>query len=207
LATCATRGFAGLVSRPSLKQAHFAGAIAFSFGCAILSLMETRTRTRTKRKPKASTSDVVGVVRPEKPIDSKWRKQFDRLIELRDHLLRRQNHLAKDALDEQPTFSTHMADAGTDTYDRDFALGMLSSEQDALYEIEEALDRIRNGTYGICELTGKRIDSLRLEAIPWTRFTAEAEKQLEREGAVKRPRLPPRDTVAKTNATEPADES
>jgi RNA polymerase-binding transcription factor DksA len=149
---------------------------------------------------------VVGSYRRQKPIDPKWQKQFDRLMELREHLLRHQGHLAKDALDEQPTFSTHMADAGTDAYDRDLALGMLSSEQDALYEIEAALDRIQNGTYGSCELTGKRIDMQRLKAIPWARFTAEAEKQLESEGVVKRRRLPARDTVVRTEARLPEDE-
>jgi len=99
-----------------------------------------------------------------------------------------------------------MADAGTDTFDRDFALGMLSSEQDALYEIDEALNRIRDGTYGKCELTGKPIEPQRLEAIPWTRFSAAAEKQLEREGAVKKTRLGPRETVAKTEANSSDDE-
>jgi DnaK suppressor protein len=122
-------------------------------------------------------------------------------MELRVHLLRRQGGLAQDAVDEQPSFSTHMADAGTDTFDRDFALGMLSSEQDALYEIDEAINRIRDGTYGKCEVTGKPIEAARLEAIPWTRFSAAAEKQLEREGAVKRTRLGPRETVPKTEAS------
>jgi RNA polymerase-binding transcription factor DksA len=99
-----------------------------------------------------------------------------------------------------------MADAGTDTFDRDFALGMLSSEQDALYEIDEALNRIRDGTYGKCELTGKPIEAPRLEAIPWTRFSAAAEKQLEREGVVKKTRLGPRETVTKTEANSADDE-
>jgi DnaK suppressor protein len=125
---------------------------------------------------------------------------------LRELILRRQGGLAQEAVDQQPNFSTHMADAGTDTFDRDFALGMLSSEQDALYEIDEAIDRIRDRTYGKCELTGKPIESARLEAIPWTRFSAAAEKQLEREGAVKKTRLGPRETVAKTEATEPDDD-
>jgi RNA polymerase-binding transcription factor DksA len=116
-------------------------------------------------------------------------------------MLRRQGGLAQEAADQHPVFSTHMADAGTDTYDRDFALGMLSSEQDALYEIDEALNRIRDGTYGICEVTGKPIEATRLEAIPWTRFSAAAEKQLEREGAVRKTRLGPRETVARTEAT------
>jgi RNA polymerase-binding transcription factor DksA len=126
-------------------------------------------------------------------------------MELRVHILNRQGGLAKEALDQQPAFSSHMADAGTDTFDRDFALGMLSTEQDALYEIDEAINRIRNGTYGKCELTGKPIEAARLEAIPWTRFSAAAERQLEREGVVKKARLGPRETVAKTQATE-ADE-
>ena len=125
---------------------------------------------------------------------------------LREHILRRQGGLAQEANDQQPAFSTHMADAGTDTFDRDFALGMLSSEQDALYEIDEALDRVRDGTYGKCELTGKPIESARLDAIPWTRFSAAAEKQLEREGAVKKTRLGPRETVPKTEANTAEDD-
>jgi len=96
-----------------------------------------------------------------------------------------------------------MSDAGTDTYDRDFALSMMSLEQDGLYEIQEALSRIQHGTYGICELTGKPIEPERLEAIPWTRFSADAEKRLEREGGATRARLGPREEVVKrTRATE-----
>jgi len=83
----------------------------------------------------------------------------------------------------------NIADAGTDTYDQDFALGIASSEQQALFEIEEALNRIRTGRYGICEATGKRIDPARLEAVPWTRFSAEAERDLEASNAVDRPRI------------------
>ncbi|HWH69621.1 MAG TPA: TraR/DksA C4-type zinc finger protein [Candidatus Sulfotelmatobacter sp.] len=158
--------------------------------------MQKRKQPHTRRKPKATTEDVVGAARTEpQRFPAKWRKYYDDLMKLRDHLLNRQVDLAKDAIEEAPTFSLHMADAGTDTYDRDFALGMLSSEQDALYQIEQALDRIRNGTYGICELTGKPIEPERLAAIPWTRFSTQAEKQLEREGATKRAGLGPRDTV------------
>jgi len=134
-------------------------------------------------------------------VPARWRRHYKRLIELREELQNRRVALTRDAQDQQPVFSTHMADAGTDTYDRDFALGMLSFEQDALYEIEQALNRIRNGAYGTCELTGKRIEAARLEAIPWTRFSAAAERELEKQGAVKRPGLGPRETVAKTEAS------
>ena len=116
---------------------------------------------------------------------------------MRDSLINRQNDLVKDATEEQPAFSLHMADAGTDSFDRDFALSRISFEQDAVYEIDEAMMRIRRGTYGICELTAKPIEPHRLEAIPWTRFSADAEKLLEKEGQIRRTRLAPREALAR----------
>ena len=97
--------------------------------------------------------------------------------------------LAAESAQEMAGYSLHMADSGTDNFDRDFALSLLSSDQDAVFEIEEALKRIERKTYGVCELTGKAIPRARLEAIPWTRFTVEAQAQLEREGALKSRRL------------------
>ncbi len=162
--------------------------------------MATRMPTRSRRKPRAATADVLPEAPSKERINAKWRGYYQRLSTLREHLLNRQGGLAQEANEQQPAFSSHMADAATDEFDRDFALGMLSSEQDALYEIDEALNRIRSGTYGKCELTGKPIEAARLEAIPWTRFSAAAEKQLEREGALKKARLGPRETVAKNDA-------
>src|SRR3989449_2545201 len=99
------------------------------------------------------------------------------------------NGLALESAQEMAGYSLHMADSDTDNFDRDFALSLLSSDQDAIYEIEEALKRIEKNTYGICELTGKPIPKTRLEAIPWTRFTVQAQAQLEREGALRQRRL------------------
>ncbi len=104
---------------------------------------------------------------------------------LRDRLASQMDGLAKETAEQMPGYSLHMADSGTDNFDRDFALSLLSSDQDAIYEIEEALKRIEKNTYGICELTGKPIPKARLEAIPWTRFTVEAQAQLEREGVLR----------------------
>jgi DnaK suppressor protein len=161
------------------------------------------TRKRTARKPKATSDDILASGRPRERIAAKWRSLFDYLLELREQLIHRRGELAKVALEEQPAFSSHMADAATDNYDRDFALGLLSAEQDAVYEIDEALNRLRNGKYGVCEVTGKAIEAARLQAIPWTRFSAAAEKQLEREGSLKHARLGPRETVARTQTPEP----
>ncbi len=168
--------------------------------------MAKRKVLRTRRKPRAASCDVLGPAVAPARVPSKWRHHYQHLLELRDRLANRQADLTKDALDEQPSFSSHMADAATDTYDRDFALGMLSSEQDASYEIEQAIYRIQTGSFGVCELSGKPIEAGRLEAIPWTRFGAAAEKQLEREGALKRTRLGPRQSLVRESPNQTSDE-
>jgi len=122
-------------------------------------------------------------------VKPEWQMFYDRLLELREQLLRQMDGLAKESAQELPSYSLHMADSGTDNFDRDFALSLLSSDKDAVYEIEEALKRIERGTYGVCELTNKVIPKARLEAIPWTRFTVDAQAQLERDGALRQRRL------------------
>jgi len=169
--------------------------------------MEKRNRAPVRRRPKAATRDVLGISTHDARVDARWQGHYERLIELRERFASRRGELANDALSEQPSFSLHMEDAGTDNYDRDLALGMLSSEQDAIYEIDEALDRIKNGTYGICELTKKPIERARLAAVPWARFSAAAEQQLEREGALKRARLGPRASVARESSANELEET
>jgi RNA polymerase-binding transcription factor DksA len=124
-----------------------------------------------------------------KKVKTEWQGFFQNLLELREQLVRQMNGLAEESAQELAGYSLHMADSGTDNFDRDFALSLLSSDQDAVYEIEEALKRIEKKTYGVCELTGKSIPKARLAAIPWTRFTVEAQAQLERDGALKSRRL------------------
>jgi len=136
-----------------------------------------------------ATAKAGKTVADPKKVKPEWQKYCQRLLELREQLLRQMNGLAKESAQELPGYSLHMADSGTDNFDRDFALSLLSSDQDAVYEIEEALKRIEKKTYGVCELTGKAIPKARLEAIPWTRFTVDAQAQLEREGALRSRRL------------------
>ncbi|MDD5349470.1 MAG: TraR/DksA C4-type zinc finger protein [Chthoniobacteraceae bacterium] len=124
------------------------------------------------------------------------KKQKARLLALRDGMLDSMAGVAKDNLrsraegSEASAFGMHQADAGSDAYDRDFALSLLSQEQDALYEIEEALKRIDNGTYGICEISGKPIPHPRLEAIPFARYTVECQSQIEKQRKAVRVRQP-----------------
>ena len=113
-------------------------------------------------------------------------KQKSKLLQVRDSLLDLMTGVSRDTLrsraedSEASAFGMHQADAGSDAYDRDFALNLLSQEQDALYEIEEALKRVDAGTYGICEMSGKPISHARLEAIPFARFTVECQTQIEK---------------------------
>lgn len=160
-----------------------------------------RAKSQGVHRAKASTRDVLGLVRPAVAdrIESQWRGYYNTLMEWRERLINRRGELVRDASEERPAFSLHMADAGTDQFDRDFALSMAASEQNLLYEIEQAINRIQSGTYGTCELTGKSIESERLKAIPWARFSADAEQQLEKDGVVYRARFAPLEALSKGN--------
>jgi RNA polymerase-binding transcription factor DksA len=130
----------------------------------------------------------------QRKLDPFVRGQKDKLLQLRDAMVDSMAGVAKDNLrsraegSEASAFGMHQADAGSDAYDRDFALSLLSQEQDALYEIDQALKRIELGTYGICEMSGKPISHARLEAIPFARFTVECQSQLEKQSKASRVR-------------------
>jgi RNA polymerase-binding transcription factor DksA len=130
----------------------------------------------------------------QRKLDPFVRGQKDKLLQLRDAMVDSMAGVAKDNLrsraegSEASAFGMHQADAGSDAYDRDFALSLLSQEQDALYEIDQALKRIELGTYGICEMSGKPISHARLEAIPFARFTVECQSQLEKQNKASRVR-------------------
>ena len=114
-------------------------------------------------------------------------KQRQRLLDLRDELVDSMSGMTRDTIRNAPEGSEasgsgqHQGDAGSDAYDRDFALSVLAKEQDALYEIEQALRRIQVGSYGICEISSKKIPQARLEAIPFARLTVECQAQWEKE--------------------------
>jgi DnaK suppressor protein len=149
------------------------------------------------RKTTASPGTLLGrnhSPKKQRRLDPFTRKQKDKLLQLRDAMVDSMAGVAQDTLrsraegSEASAFGMHQADAGSDAYDRDFALSLLSQEQDALYEIDQALKRIELGTYGICEMSGKHIPRARLEAIPFARFTVECQSQLEKQSKASRVR-------------------
>ncbi len=144
----------------------------------------------------ASLADILGFNPAEKKtpntleedeVPKKWKKFYKLLLELRAHVrdeldLHTSDTLKHSSREESDIsgYGNHQADAATDTFDRDFALSLVSSEQDALNEIEEAIQRIKNGSYGVCEVTGKAIPKERLEAVPFARFSIQGQAEYEK---------------------------
>jgi DnaK suppressor protein len=153
-----------------------------------------RRSPKTRQQTTESPAILLGLNHREKKLDPFTRKQKQKLLELRDAMVDSMAGVAQGTLrsraegSEASAFGMHQADAGSDAYDRDFALSLLSQEQDALYEIDEALKRIELGTYGKCEMSGKSIPHARLEAIPFARFTVECQSQLEKQSRASRVR-------------------
>jgi RNA polymerase-binding protein DksA len=84
-----------------------------------------------------------------------------------------------DAAGDLSSMPIHMADIGSDNYEQEFTLGLMDSERKLLKEIDDALQRVEQGTYGICEGTGRQIQKARLEAQPWARYCVEYARKLE----------------------------
>lgn len=76
----------------------------------------------------------------------------------------------KDASGDLSSYTIHMADVATDSYDREFSLSRASVEQKIVYEIDEALKRIEEGEYGLCLTCGKQIAKNRLKAVPYAKY-------------------------------------
>jgi RNA polymerase-binding protein DksA len=114
------------------------------------------------------------------------------LHEKRKEMLGDVNHIEDEALKKSrldasgdlSSMPIHMADIGTDYYEQEFSLNLLDSERKILREIEFALARIDEESFGICEITGRGISKARLEARPWARYCIEYAKLVEK-GIVK----------------------
>jgi RNA polymerase-binding transcription factor DksA len=146
----------------------------------------------------ASISDLLGGSNPfrkgegfvdeSKQVPEKFRRYYRLLVDMRDalhkglafHSEEALKKSGKDDAGDLSGYSQHLADAGTDTADRDFALSLISNEQEALKEIADAIERMKKGSYGTCEITSKPIPAARLIAVPFTRYSLEGQKELER---------------------------
>lgn len=112
-------------------------------------------------------------------INPKWSWHYHTLIQLRDRLLNDRLEQISEVCQPLEPHSMHLADSATDELDHELAVEALDTEHDLLFEIEQAIRRILEGTYGKCQLTGKPIPAARLHAVPWTPFCKEVQAELE----------------------------
>lgn len=136
------------------------------------------TRKLPPPKPMAPAEAPVRKVRPARAFGKEdltfFRAQLQKQLDLTQGNL---NALAGDNLKRSSlevsgdisAHSTHMADQGTDNFDRELALNLASSRQESLYDIEDAIRRVDDGSYGACELCGGAIERARLKALPFAK--------------------------------------
>ena len=122
------------------------------------------------------------VVKPRPVVKSPLDKKSllllkDALIKMRDRLTGQITALSDDSLKYIDDASS---EDRTDDFDREFALNLVSSEHDSVYEINNALRRIEEGTYGLCDGCGCAIDKTRLQALPFARMCVRCQSEQER---------------------------
>jgi DnaK suppressor protein len=112
---------------------------------------------------------------------SRLAEEQTRLGGIRDDLASLRDESQKDAMEELSSYDQHQADVATETFDREKDLTILDNIEGELADVEHALQRLDDGTYGTCEACGQPIDDARLEAMPATRFCVADQARAEHE--------------------------
>lgn len=110
-------------------------------------------------------------------IPKQWAWHYRTLQRIRDTLLEERAELAQAIHVPLERGGEDFSDVASDRTERDTLLAEIRLDEAELAEVESAIERIRKGTYGRCEITGQRISAARLRAIPWTRISQEAAKR------------------------------
>ena len=134
---------------------------------------KAKANSNRRKKVRLNAADIENF---KKMLLEKRHEIVGNVNEMKDEALKKSRLDASGDLSSMPI---HMADIGTDNYEQEFALGLMDSERKLLNEIDDALQRIENKTYGICEATGKPIGKARLQAQPWARYCVEHARMLE----------------------------
>ena len=150
-----------------------------------------RIKAHRRGKPRAahksrrrSAAKSLPVGKQDAEIPRRWVWHYEKLSSLRERLLEERKERLNEVAQPLEIHSMSQADSATDEFDHELALSRLSVDQDALYEVEAAMNRILRGKYGICEQTGKPIPAGRLRVLPWTRYCTEVATRLERAGTI-----------------------
>jgi RNA polymerase-binding protein DksA len=140
-------------------------------------------KTKKVSKKKASSGSKKGKYLTKPELNNFKKLLLEKRMEILSDVAKIENESLKksrlDATGDLSNVPIHMADIGTDNFEQEFALDLMDSERKLLDEIHRALERIEDGTYGICEGTGKRIPKARLKAQPWARYCVEYARKVE----------------------------
>ena len=142
---------------------------------------KSNSKKKIVRKRKKSTLTAAEIDHFKQLLLLKWKELVGDVNSIEDEALRKSR---LDAAGDLSSMPIHMADIGTDNFDQEFSLGLMDSERKMLVEITDALKRIIENIYGICEGTGNPIAKPRLEAKPWARYCIDYARMVE-EGIVK----------------------
>jgi len=161
---------------------------------------------RVQSETELILGSTAGAAEKRKHIRAKWRPFYDLLVKQRDELANVLGQLAREALELNPKpLDDEPAENGTTVYHGDELRGEATFYQATLAEVTDAIARVENGTYGVCEATGRPIPERRLKAIPWTRFTLEAQRKMEARGEAIKPTIGPLGNMRERIAAEPDD--
>ncbi len=125
----------------------------------------------------------------KKKLNKKELAGFKKIVlKRKDEILEGIQHISEDTLKKSQKeasgdisgYTYHMADVATDTYDREFSLGLASNERKLLYELDDALKKIEEGTFGICEGCKSLIAKTRLKAVPYARLCLKCQEKKEK---------------------------
>jgi RNA polymerase-binding transcription factor DksA len=120
-------------------------------------------------------------MKPEAAVDPRWSWHYRELLRLHDLLEEEAKARQEELGVPLEPHRTHPAERAGSSADREVASGLARAEEAELADVEAALERIRRGRYGICEVTGQTIPPARLRAVPWTRYVREVEELREME--------------------------
>lgn len=125
----------------------------------------------------------------KKKFSKKDLKDFKKIVlEKKEEIIEGLQHISDDTLKKSQKeasgdisgYTYHMADVATDNYDREFSLGLASNERKSLYELDDALKRIEEGVFGICDDCKNKITKIRLKAVPSARLCIKCQQKREK---------------------------
>jgi RNA polymerase-binding protein DksA len=109
-------------------------------------------------------------------------EERQKVLETRSNLLEQTiGQAVFDSIGENARYALHLGDLASTTYDREFNMSLSERQVKYLEQIDDALQRIADKTYGVCQVTGKIIPTERLEAVLTTKYSVEGKEQLKRE--------------------------